>query len=362
MRTPRQPGLSRFGARSTRVGATSTLLVAVLALAGCAAGTPAAAPAPAASATPTPDIARESGLAGPAQVLDGDCSALLTDETVSGLLGADVAVQTGFIDEPSSNAVQTVGGITCTWAEAVPGTGVSLTAVVVGTTAVPATTADDTTCYEASIGTSAEMASACLFGVTVGPLWLTGVATTAAGTGEDDTRAVVRAVSDAFSALDAAEPAAPAAAAVWPVTGCSELAEAADISAVLNSPDLVVSGADSGGAERPAGITAAAAGVIGCSWYQDGATPAGQSSGFNLEALPGGAWAQAQVQALPGAAVVAIPDVDLAVRVPMDEATTGVSEVLNVFDGVNWLQVSAPQPVEELAPAVTALVAALNAG
>lgn len=360
MRTSRRPGRRRFNA-----AVTGALAVGVFALAGCAAAAPAAPATPAASATDTADTAvAQADPAAPVQVLDGDCSALLSDADVSALLGADVSVQTGFIDAPSSNAVQTVGGLTCTWAEPVPATGVSLTAVVVGATAVPATMADDTTCYESSIGASTDMASACSFGVTAGPLWLTGVAATAAGTGEDDTRAVVSALSDAFTALDAAEPAAPTAAAVWPVTGCSDLSEAAGVPAVLQSPDLVVSDADSGGAERPAGITAAAtaAGVIACSWYQTGEVSAGQSSGFNLEALPGGAWAQAQVQSLPGASVVDIPEVDLAVRVPMDEATTGVTEVLNVFDGVNWLQVSAPQPVEELAPAVTALVAALNAG
>ena len=352
MRTPRQHGFPRF----------SALAIAVLALAGCAASAPAAQPTPSASATPTPDVAVQPvALAAPAQVLDGDCSALFTDAELSAVLGTDVAEQTGFINAPSANAVPSMGGIACSWAEAVPSTGAALNVVVVSTGAVPAA-ADDTTCYEASVDTSGESASACSFGVTAGALWLSGVAYTAVGTGEDDTRAVVTAVSDAFDALDAAAPAAAAQATAWPASGCAALSAAADVAAVLQSPDLVVSDADTGGGERPAGIAAAAtaAGVFDCSWYQNGETPAGQTSGFNLQALPGGAWVQAQVLALPGAETVAVPGVDLAVRVPMDEATTGVTEVLDVFDGVNWLQVSGPEELDVLAPAITALVGALN--
>jgi hypothetical protein len=364
MRTPRQAHFPRFTARVAGAAATGALVLAVLTLTGCAAAGPAAQPTASASATPTPDIAVQPVvLAAPAQVLDGDCSALFSEAELSALLGADVSERAGFLDTPSANAVPAVGGIACTWAEAVPTTGAALSVVVVSTTAVPAA-ADDTTCYESSVDTSGELASACSFGVTAGPLWLSGVVYTAAGTGEEDTRAVVTAVSDIFGAIEATAPASEAPVTAWPTSDCAALSEAADVATVLQSPDLVVSAAESGGGERPAGILAAAtaAGVFDCSWYQNGEIPVGQLSGFNLQALPGGAWAQAQVLALPGAETVLLPGVQLAVRVPMEEATTGVAEVMNVFDGVNWLQVSGPEQLDAVAPAVTALVATLNGG
>jgi len=305
--------------------------------------------------------------AAPAQLLDGDCSVLATDDAVSALLGTVVSAQTGFVDEPNANAVATAGGIQCRWTDAAGvtgGNGASLTTVMVGSDAVE-TTPDGVECYETSFDASGDLASTCAFSVNSGSVWLSGVAAMAVGADEEDARAAVAAVGDIIRALPAPRPVGPGSTAqVWTAVGCADLSARAGLPEVLGSPGLLVDDADSSGAERPAGDAAAlaATGFFGCSWYNNGDTPAGELSGFNSAALPGGGWAQTQVLALPGATVVELAGVDLAVRVPMDEAVTGVAEVLDVFDGANWLQISGAGEPAALEPAVVALVAALNAG
>ncbi|ANP71952.1 hypothetical protein [Cryobacterium arcticum] len=305
--------------------------------------------------------------AAPAQLLDGDCSALATDDVVSALLGAVVSAQTGFVDEPSGNAVTTVGGIECRWTEVagVTGaTGASLTTVMIGSDAVE-TTPDGVECYETSFDASGVLASTCSFSVSSGSVWLSGVAAMAAGADEQDARAVVAAVNDIIRAMPAPRPVGSGSTAqVWTAAGCADLSARAGLPEVLDSSGLLVGDVDSSGAERPAGNAAAlaATGSFGCSWYHNGDTPSGELSGFNSATLPGGGWAQTQVLALPGATVVELAGVDLAVRVPMDEAVTGVPEVLDVFDGANWLQIYGAGELADLEPAAVALVAALNAG
>ncbi|QYF74177.1 hypothetical protein [Cryobacterium sp. PAMC25264] len=358
MRTPRRPGNPLL--------AVSLLTVTALLLSGCAPASPA--PPVSESATPPATVnLTPAAPAAPAQLLDGDCSALATDDAVSALLGTVVSAQTGFVDEPSANAVTTIGGIQCRWAEPAGVTGVtgaSLTTVMVGSDAVE-TTPDAVECSEASFDASGALASTCSFSVSSGSVWLSGVAAMAAGADEEDARAAVAAVGDIIRALPAPRPVGPSATArVWTATGCADLSARAGLPDLLDSPGLRVDDADSSGGQRAAGNGAAlaATGFFGCSWYHDGDTPSGEVSGFTSEALPGGAWAQTQVLVVPGATVVDLAGVDLAVRVPMDEEVTGVAEVLNVFDGANWLQVSGAGELSALEPAVVALVAALNAG
>ncbi|WEO78490.1 hypothetical protein BJQ94_05490 [Cryobacterium sp. SO2] len=360
MRTPRRPGIPLLGLRARAMLAVGVVAVGALALAGCASASPGAQPTPSASATPMATL-DPAAVTAPAQVLGGDCSALFTDAEVSTILGIDVSAQTAFSDAPTANAVPTVGGVVCNWTQS--GASEPALSAVLESTATVAAGADDITCYQSSVDPDGALAGSCSFGVTSGPLWLTGVVTTAAGTTEDDAKAAAATLSAAFGMLGATDPGGPAVeSTAWPFSGCADLSERAALA--VQSPNLVGSDSDIGGAGRPAGVMAAlrSVGAFSCSWSTDGDVPVGQVSGFNLEALPGGAWAQTEVLALPGAEVVDLPGVDLAVRVPMDAATTGVAAALDVFDGGNWLQVSGPDDLDALAPAVTALVAALNAG
>ena len=93
------------------------LLVSVGALAGCAPATTAAQPTPSSSesgsATPTP-TPTPAVPAAPAQVFDGECTNVFTDDQASTALGAGMALaQAAAPASPTSAAVATAGGLSC---------------------------------------------------------------------------------------------------------------------------------------------------------------------------------------------------------------------------------------------------------
>ena len=303
-------------------------------------------------------------MAAPAQIFGGDCARLFTDDVVGTALGTGMTLQTEFDDSPNMNAVPTLSGLECTWAEpaalteGIPVAGLS--AVVLSTTAA-VTSPDSVTCYSGVVTMSSDAQSTCRFAITAGDVWLSGTVFGSAGATEDDLRTSVATLSADFTALPASEAPVPALpAGAWRPPVCTDLSENAGVSSALASPDLSAGDVDTSGGEWADGAYAAnsGAGVFACSWYQTGQTPDGQVDGFSIQALPGGAWAEAQARALPGATVVTIPGVELAVHVP--PPAEGY-ETLDVFDGPNWLQVTRATGLDPVLPAVPGLIDALNA-
>jgi hypothetical protein len=329
------------------------VLLAAGALAGCA---------PAASAAPRPVAVPQA----PAPVLGGDCAELFPDPFVSQVLGTAVAVQDLFLDAPIQHAVPAIGGLSCEWTSVAEPDGSvdapSLSVVVLNRAS--ATEPKDVTCATGAVTATSVDAIACRFSVIEDGLWLSGVAYAPTGTAEDTVRTRVAALSDSFRTLqpdtEPAEPDLGASESAWVAPDCSELSRAADIAGTLQSPDLVGNDVAVAGAESAEGVLAAqtAAGAFACAWYHSGRTPTGQLDGFTIQGLPGGAWAQTEVLAIPGARVVDIPGVELAVRVP----TAAGHDQLDVFDGVNWLQVAASQALDPVLPALPGLLDALAAG
>jgi hypothetical protein len=314
---------------------------------------------PSATGVPASDAVAEP-LHAPEQILGGDCSALLSTADVSALLGAPVAPVTGRSMSPLHAAVAAMGGLSCLWSE---GDGQNMAAL---STVVEAATAydvrgtgpvdDGVWCY------GSLPAMECSFSVVSGPLWMSGHVYTAAGENEADARAAVTSLGDDFRALELAEPAREAAqATAWSLSDCSELDGTVDVGALLQSPGFRGSTSDVVPGDIDGGIYAAVdtLGVFGCDWYQQTDVPEGDLGGFSVVALPGGAWVKAQALAWPGATEIDLPGVELAVLVPWDPAVPD-QESLNVFDGVNWLQVTSRQDVMATVPVIPTLVAALN--
>jgi hypothetical protein len=342
---PSRPGGGQRGFGPRSIG---LLLLGAGALAGCA---------PAAAAAPRPDVAAQQ-----APVHDGDCAALFPDALVSEVLGTTVTAQGRFVDSPIQHAVPTLGGLGCEWAAPIGTDGSantpSLSAVVLSST-LAATEPTDVTCSAGAVTATSDDALACRFGVVADDLWLSGVAYAPAGTPEDDIRSMAAELSDAFRGLPAGpvEPGPLLPDTAWVAPDCAELSSAADMAEVLDSPDLVGYDVATSGDGAAEGLRAAqvAAGAFACAWIHAGPTPAGQRDGFSVLGLPGGAWAQTEVLAIPGASVVDIPGVGLAVRVP----TAVGHDMVDVFDGVNWVQIMAAGSLEPVLPALPALLDAL---
>lgn len=343
------------------------LLVSVGALAGCAPATTAAEPTPSSSesgsATPTP-TPTPAVPAAPAQVFDGECTNVLTDDQASTALGAGMAVVPAAVPaSPTSAAVATAGGLSCDWTENDAASGASLRTVLLPDALREDATDAEPYCYAASDLSGPDptaMRPACSFTLTGSGFWLSGVAYPPAGSTEDDVRAAITSLDDAFTVNAAA--AGPVMAPV-PADGtwagrvdCAELAASAPVAAAL--PGWTAAGSD-GKSERPEGYLSAqsATGVTACLWIAP-ADYAGPITPFSTQALPGGAWAQGGLA--PGAPL-AVAGVQQAVLVG-----SGAENVLDLFDGPNWLEInssSIDQPMDEsYAPVAAALVQALNSG
>jgi hypothetical protein len=348
---------------------TSVVLAGAVALAGCTSMAMAATPPASWSSTvPSTVPTMPPATPEPARVLDGSCSTLFpetvfSDAAVRDALGESVAEYAPFLDAPNLHAVPTLGGLDCHWRAAGGYSGAaSVTAVVLAGSLTD--TNDSVTCEAGAVTMDPEGASACRFEFTAGGLWLSGHVVPRPGTAESDTRAAVAALGDAFRALPPrGSGTVPLPAALpdgaWLPPHCAELADAAAVTVTLASPDLLVSDLQTSGSESVPGVHAAngAAGVFACAWFRSGDEPAGAVDGFSVLALPGGAWAQSRVLAVPGAEVVDLPGVDLAVRMPTAEG----HDLIDVFDGVNWMQLGGLGSLDAVLPVVPDLVDALDA-
>jgi hypothetical protein len=348
---------------------TVAVLLGTIVLAGCTpmamAATPSASPPPAPMSVPS---AGASAPSAPAQVLDGDCSALfpeavLSSETVTEVLGASVAEQNLFLDAPNLQAVPTLGGLDCRWRSAGGfSSAASVTAVVLASSLV-GDRPDTVTCAPDAL-TDAESTNACRFDFTAGGLWLSGHLVPQRGSSESDTRAAVITLRDALRALPAATTGAagqpaPLPDGAWRPPACADLSDAAAVTRTLDDPGLAAMDVQTSGAESVPGVHAAngAAGVFACAWLPSGEVAAGAVDGFSVLALPGGRWAETLALAVPGADVIDVPGADLAVRMP----TADGHDLIDVFDGVNWMQLGGAGTLDAVLPVVPGLIDALDA-
>ena len=221
-------------------------------------------------------------------------------------------------------------------------------------------------CYGADSGTAG--IGSCKFNVTGSGFWLSGVVYTPDGTTNDDARAAISELGETFTANAVAAPGfvpAPAAPGWWmdkTGTDCTALAASTPVAAVLADTGIT---AVTGNAadEQPEGYYRALASATGngCMWFKDAST--GPESAFDTIALPGGAWVQTQLAALPGVTEVNIAGVERALlSLPTSAPGLAPATALDVFDGPNWLHIDLQtrREPESYGPLVAAFVSALN--
>ncbi|WBM79585.1 hypothetical protein KIV56_14915 [Cryobacterium breve] len=310
-----------------------------------------------------------AGQTRPAGVFGGTCAAVFTVDEVGAAVGAAVASSETarnvlLAGDPAFAAVPARGGIDCLWSENESLTGAYVAAVVLAAASVKNVHADEVSCYGADVPDPAQSGS-CRVSATVGGYWLSAVVHTAVGTINDDTRTAVATLLATFSgrARAAGTPVTVVTpSGAWQREDCATLSDAAHVTDAISSPGLTVLSGDTAGGEAAQGRYSAleSAGVFACSWSQS-PTPTGQIGSFSIILLPGGSWAQGDVALKTGAKVVSISGVERATRIPNE----GGGYTFDVFDGVNWLQLSTNATTESdldrLTPAIPALVNALNA-
>ena len=308
-------------------------LLTVLLIAGCTA-TPQTQPVETADPTPT---ATFEVAAAPQQVLDGDCDFLDGWTVIEG-------------DErlsPINALVQQYGGVRCSWQL----DGRVILAVLVPESAVnvPADTACGGGGDAAAIG--------CGIDAVVNGIRISGHALgddLALAQADRDTiiAAFTATATDAATVLEPQpDPDAwPAIPDCTSLAGSAALADAAELDVELTGESLAF-GLSSDVYVAPT-ERALQAEHGACSIYGiDG----DEKFGIEMRVLGGGRWMETAVRAAKGAQVVDVDGLELVVTVP--SATYG--ETVNVFDGVNWLQVQ-QRDDERLYPALAAIVAELN--
>lgn len=338
-------------------------VLAVTVLSGCATAESSSVTASASPpVTPKPSAGPlESALGTPAQVFGADCGAVFTLSGLSAALGtamvtADPRPVTEFYDV----AVRTGAGLSCDWAPGSGLSGASLSAVVLPAALMAAGSLEEPWCY--AVGDGDAILPACSFDISRSGYWLSGIAYTAVGTTESDVRTAVSRITEQFT-TSAAETSQVGSGTqpldAWPAVPCSSLAASQPVAAVTGG--FAVSGGN-GPAEVPGGYIAAAqaASMSNCIWQESGSNPAG----FTVQTLPGAAWVQDEVAALPGAQELAVPGLERAVV-----TTTGDLVTLHIFDGSNLMTVDAGGPSEsadatvvgeKYGPVAVALVTAFN--
>ena len=318
--------------------------IAVLALSACA---PDDEPATAPTTAPTVEPTAEA-VVGPERVFDGDCDGLVSAADVSADVGAPLTLLDElWVEDLSYSTFPQVGGIHCVW-DSADDSGPSVSAVVLPSRSIS---------EARPTGTECEPGANCTFGVIESGFQLFGIVIE---TGADP--AALRPVADSLTARMAAsladaplpapyEPAGSWAAAVE----CASLDEGHAIATVLGDPALE-GYAYGGDAEPNRGyyVALAAAGLTHCDWVSfpgDGATVA-------VDLMPGGAWRQADIEALAGAETVDIPGFEAAVV---------VGDTLYAFTAVNRLDLTLdPKGTALTLPdffaAATSIAAELDAG
>ena len=326
-----------------------TLLAGAM-LVGCA-------PQPAPQSTPTPEPIELVDVDQPAQVFGGDCSAVFTDEALSGIFGIPLINPVMPEDapdwwfppiDPQSYLIEQAGGIHCTWGElstspdVYPNVVLYVAVVPAGAVSAP----------EATECVPTEMSqTGCPIDVTTNGLRLSGTTTDIEGVDQLSLVAAVEALFTARASATAPGVAPTPVAGAWhnPVD-CDAMAaslDPADFGATEPLQADYTMGTDAYMSAVQVGLQGGRY-LPGCSLYAD-------PGGVSFVALGGGAWIRDAVLAQEGATIVDVPGIDLVVETPVD----GGGITVDTFDGVNWLQTTWGDP--ETYPALIALIAALDA-
>ncbi|TFB51256.1 hypothetical protein [Cryobacterium tagatosivorans] len=356
-------------------------------LAGCASGSPTSMPNRTSTTTVTPTPTADPVASAPAQVFGGDCDAVLTSAEAGDAFGTSMSmwVRTAGVPRatPQDFAVSQLGGLECSWVADNQETRAELHVFVLPATFMEPTDTTVPYCYGTDSGT--EGTGSCSFNVDGSGFWLSGVAYTPLGTTNDDALAAIETLRAQLTLNAAAAPlfvAASAAPGSWTdkarahcmaqltpeeirtgdigACACETVANSEHVAAALADTGITVASGNAPG-ELPHGFYRAlgAAGTLGCLWSED--APTGREFEFGTDILPGGAWVQTQLAALPGVTEVSIEGVDRAL---LSSSAPGLApgHGLDIFDGPNWLHLSMTSVwgPESYGPLAAALVAALN--
>lgn len=349
------------------VVASGAALAMVVVLAGCA---PAAPGHPLSSSSSASPMASPTAgpVSAPARVFGGDCNSVLSTSTVNGIAGValpptDYSVQGDL--KPGHLTTKLRGGVECVWQ--VPGGGSYLEVVALSANGASPTAPDSSSC---SVGGSACAASLTVDGYWLAWIWDVGVISAIDGVKLNEFGAAMR------SSVNSA---GPAPQFVQPVgswqksVDCSALASASGLLAKLGGSGWTLGAA--GEDQKPLAPLAPESNngeYTACLWSSHSSAsgpPDGQVPAFRMHVLPGSAWYASHVEAIPGATTITIPGVARAIRVPDPDQCSNEDPIpspcddftINVFDGVNWLQVNTD--ADEFArdtSVIARLVSALN--
>jgi hypothetical protein len=306
--------------------------VAVLLLAGCAQPSPVE---PVETSTPTIEPAEIPPA--PTQVFGGSCSEVFEPKQLSDAVSGEwMPVRDPEpVLAPSDHVVENVGGLACSW---YTDAGHGLFAAILPADALSAP--EDTAC---GFATDAS-AFTCDIDATANGMRLVGFYTAPSGD-EAALRVSVGAIEALFtaSALQAVPVASPGFDTAWSSAPDCAALEISGLTAIDEpfGTDVYLSPALrslTNGAVMPQ-----------CSI---------QDAEVSFSVLGGGRWMEAAVRAAPGAEEVGVEGLELVILVPW-EGQDFYS--VNVFDGVNWLQVRVSDADDTLYPVLIAVVDALNA-
>jgi hypothetical protein len=318
----------------TRRQAGIAALAAAVLLAGCAAQSPTPAASSSASSSPsaTPVQLQETGRVRPAQVFDGDCSAVLSDTStvIPGLAPA----MTLELDAPLGEIlVDQVGGLRCRWSSTDSVS--SLHVVVVPNAVAPGK--DATQCLDSTQADIDAGSVRCEFDVIAAGLRFSGFFF-APGT-IDSGIAMAATIGDHLGGNARTAPAPivplPADGAWSNPLDCEALDASVDLASLLGweSAVLFEGGTDVRLAPVYYDLWAPKSAGLDCTW----SSPGGEY--FSFAGLGGARWAESTVAARSGAVPVSIAGIDAAYQ--SSESYPSVTYVtLELFDGVNWARVS----------------------
>ncbi len=341
----------------------------VLTLSGCAllpTSAPSALPptvAPTLAVTPTPEPAspqpraQETGFERPVAVFDGDCGAVLTDDEASAAAGSPLVHG----DRPSGNGpgvfartffVPQAGGVTCWWGSA------KSTLYVVALPADSVSVSESSACDK---GDRSFGFTTCDVDVTANGVRFSGYVSAASvsiATMSSRRDAVEAALASSASARpEPAQAVVPADGAWASPADCAAIGSAVDFGAIFGT-SLTFRGVNTGGSDAyfaPAevdlwhGQLPPTCGIF--------STDAKHSFYLDFDVIGGGRWAEPLVSSQSsGTQPITVVGADAA----YSTIDKNDGQTIDVFDGVNWLQLGRSSDPAVSLKLAAALLAALN--
>ena len=347
------------------------LLLSLVTLTACAPGSDDATPSGAPSQTPTATTTAGPTADEPSvrtQVFGGDCEAILSVDDAASVLGAEARAQSGPVALfPFTQSARAIGGLNCGWDAADDSelAALRLTVLPIDSLTEQPTTEDN---YCDVLPGEGE----CLFSIVEQGLSFSGTMGPSADATSEEINAQISSLTSLITSV-ASEAGTehvsspPALDGEWPFeVDCTALAQGVDAAALLAVPGLVLAAdAPNGPMEAPPGYFAAAsaAGSTSCTWFGSAGDGGGETESMVVYFLPGGSWIADEVADLPGAQELTGGGIERAILVTDPALSADRAQVLHVFDGVNWLAITAGQIAvdESFLPFAAAVVTERNA-